>query len=818
MSTLINDIKYGLRMLARQPLFTLVAILTLTIGISANIMIFSFFYAYLLRPLPYEDADRLVTVQSQDRKSGEKSWNISYADYLDWVEQNQCFEALACYGFEGYTLSYQDVDERLDGIEVTGNLLSMLDVTPVTGRLFRPEDDQPQAERTVILSHDLWQGRFAGKSDVVGQTITLNHRPYTVIGVLPASFSFPPFRRDTVDLWVTMAPMAALPGNEWFAERGNYGGTIGFGKLKTGVSLNQARAEMDRVAHHLEKSYPRFNTDKVIFVGSFHQRLVANQRPVLLLLMGAVACVLIIGCVNIANLLLIRAGVRSQEFAVRSALGANHWRLLRQHFCESILLAGLGTLGGLILATWGMSLLNTIIPENLSHPNGKHLLIDGPMVMFLSGVTIGTALIFGLLPTLRSSCTVISRAHRDRTRSITSGRGGQRLRDALVISEMALALVLLVGAGLLIRSFMHYLRSDPGFNPDQTLVMNIDLPERIGQEPDRKRDFYRELVQQVQSIPGVRYAGAASNILGHWIQNYYAEGSPLPDPSEKRGANIGNVTPQYFQSMGIGLIQGRFFNEHDNRDAARVAIVDEKLANRWWPDENPIGKRIQRNRQPDSDDPWYEVVGVVGHIKYDGVDRDAGEYLYFSAYQSIQTYWNSMTLIVRSDGDPMHLTNSVKQAIAAADREVSASNIRTLKMEVAGQSFMRRLVTIVLGLFAVTALLLASLGIYGVMAYSMSQRTHEIGTRMALGASAGNIIYMTLRQGIKLVLVGVSLGLIGALVLNRLLTSFLFGVSDKDPITLFTVTCVLVTVALLACFIPARRAARIDPMEALRYE
>jgi len=805
-------------MLVRQPLFALVAVLTLTIGIGANILIFSFFYAYLLRPLPYKNVDRIVTVQQQNRKTGDKWSNISYADYLDWVEQNQCFEALACYGIDAYTLSYQDTEERFGCIEATGNLLSMLDVTPVAGRLFEPEDDRAQAERTVILSHALWRRHFAGSTDILGESITLNDRPYTVIGVLPASFVFPPFHRDPADLWITMAPMAGLPQNEWFAERGNYGGTTGIGKLKAGVSLQQARAEMDRVARLLEQAHPRFNTDKAIFVGSFHQRLVANQRPVLLLLMGAVACVLLIGCVNIANLLLIRAGVRSQEFAVRSALGADRWRLFRQLFCESLLLSGLGTLGGLVLAYWGMNLLNSVLPDHLSHPDGKRLLIDGPMLLFLLAVTIGTALIFGLLPALRSSCTVLNRAYWDTARSITSGPGGQRLRDMLVISEMALALILLVGAGLLVRSFVHYLRSDPGFNPESTLVMNIDLPERIGQDPPRKQDFYRELMQQVQTVPGIEYASAASNILGHWGQTYYAEGSPLPEPGESRVANIGNVTPEYFQSMGIPLLSGRYFTELDHRDAALVAIIDGKLANRWWPSENPIGKRIQRNRQPDPNDPWYEVVGLVGHIKHDGVDRDAGEYLYFSAYQSVQTMWNSMTLLVRSNGDPMRLTSGIKQAVATVDPEVTVGNIRTLQMEVSGQSFMRRLVTTVLGLFAVTALLLATLGIYGVIAYSMSQRTHEIGIRMALGASAGNIIHMTLRQGIKIVLVGVSLGLIGALVLNRLLTSFLFGVSSRDPITFLAVTGIITGAALLACYLPARRATKIDPMEALRYE
>jgi putative ABC transport system permease protein len=819
MSTLLNDIKYAFRQLRKSPGFTFVAVLTLTICIGANITIFSFFNAYLLRPLPYKKTDRLVTVQQQNRKTGDKWSNISYADYLDWAEQNQCFEALACYGIDGYTLTHQDADERLACIEATGNLLSMLDVTPVAGRLFDPKDDQPEVERTVILSHALWQRRFAGSIDVLGESITLNDHPYTVIGVLPVSFAFPPFRRDTVDLWITMAPMAALPQNEWFAERGNYGGTTGIGKLKAGVSLKEARADMDRVARHLEQAYPRFNTNKAIFVGSFHQRLVASERPVLLLLMGAVACVLFIGCVNIANLLLIRAGVRSQEFAVRSALGADRWRLFRQLFCESLLLSGLGTLGGLVLAGWGMHLLNSVLPDNLSHPDGKRLLIDGPMVLFLIGATIGTALIFGLLPALRSSRVILGRSHWDTARSITSGPGGQRMRDTLVIAEMTLALILLVGAGLLIRSFVHYLWSDPGFNPQKTLVMSLDLPKRIGQDPPQKQDFYRELVQQVQSIPGIEYAGAAPpNFLGHWVGTYYAEGSPHPEPGESRAANIGNVTPKYFQSMGIPLLSGRYFTEHDQRDAARVAIIDEKLARKWWPDESPIGKRIQRNRQPDPNDPWYEVVGMVGHIKYDGVDKDAGEYLYFSAYQSIQTMWNSITLIVRSDGDPMRLVGGIKQAVAAVDHEVTTGNIRTLQTIVGEQSYMRRLITTVLGLFAVTALVLSALGIYGVMAYSMSQRTHEIGIRMALGAGVENIIHMTMYQGIKLVFVSVSLGLIGVLVLTRLLTSFLFGVSNRDPITLFSVIGVLVITALLACYIPARRAAKTDPMEALRYE
>lgn len=816
--TIWNDIKYTVRQLRKSPGFTVVAVLTLTIGLGANITIFSFFNAYLLRPLPYKESDRLVTLQEQNRKTGDMPPNISYADYLDWTEQNQCFEALACYGIDGYTLTHQDTDERLGCIEATGNLLNMLGVEPVTGRLFRPEDDRPQAERTVILSHALWHRRFGGNTDVLGESITLNDRPYMVIGVLPASFAFPPFHRDPVDLWTPIAPMAALPGNEWFAERGNYGGTTGIGKLKAGLSLQQAWAEMDRVARQLEEDNPRFNTDKGIFVGSFHNRLVQNVKPVMFLLMGAVFCVLLIVCVNIANLVLIRSGARTPELAVRSALGAGRWRLFRQLFCESLVLAGLGSIGGLILAFWGLNLLGTILPANLSHPDGKRLLFDCSMVLFLLGATTGTAMIFGLLPSLRSSRTFLSRSHWDTARSVTSGPGGNRLRNALVISEMALALILLVGAGLLLRSFMHYLRSDPGFNPKSTLVMNLDLPERIGQKRQQKQDFYRELVQQIQPISGVEHVGAASNILGHWGQTYYVEGSPIPGPGQASGANIGNVTPEFFQAMGIPLLEGRFFTEHDNREAALVAIVDEKMAYKWWPDESPIGKRIQRNGRPDPNDPWYEVVGVVRHIKYDGVDKDAGEYLYFSAYQSIQTFWNNITLVIRSDGDPMRLVGGIKEAIAAVDPEVSTGDIRLLQTILDDQSFMRRLITIVLGLFATTALALSVLGIYGMMAYSMSQRTHEIGIRMALGADTGNIIYMILYKGIKLILVGIGLGLIGTLVLNRLLTGFLFGVSGKDPITLLTVTGILVTTALMACYIPARNAAKIDPMEALRYE
>jgi putative ABC transport system permease protein len=814
MTTLINDIKFGIRQLRKSPGITAIAVLTLAIGIGANITIFSFFNAYLLRPLPYKEANRLVTVQQQNRKTGDKWPNISYVDYLDWTEQNQCFEALACYGINGYTLKHQDSAESFICIQVAGDLLSMLDVKPVAGRLFRPEDDQPQAERTVILSHALWQRRFAGSTDVLGESITLNDHPYTVIGVLPASFAFPPFHRDPVDLWTPMAPMTMIPGNEWFAERGNYAGTTGIGKLKAGVSLEQARAEMDRVARQLEQANPRFNTDKAIFVGSFHQRLVGNVKSVLLLFMGAVACVLLIVCVNIANLVLIRSAARNQEFAVRNALGAGRWRLFRQLFCESLLLAVLGSIGGFILAFWGLNFLSTMLPDNLSHPDGKRFLIDGAMVLFLLGATMGTAMIFGLLPALRSSR--VSLCH---SRSVTEGQGGNRLRDALVISEMAMALILLVGAGLLLRSFLHYLRSDPGFNSDKTLVMSLDLPERIGQEPEQKQDFYRDLVQQVRSVPGSEYAGASSPyILGHWGQTYYAEGSPLPEPGESRVANIGNVTPEYFQSMGIPLLSGRYFTEQDHRDAALVAIIDEKLARRWWPDESPIGKRIQRNRQPDSNDPWYEVVGVVGHIKYDGVDRDAGEYLYFSAYQSVQTMWNSISLIVRSDGDPMPLVGGIKQAITSVDREVSTGNIRTLQAIVGEQSYMRRLITTVLSIFAVTALLLSALGIYGVMAYSMSQRTHEIGIRMALGGRVGDILRLVLTHGTKLTFIGIGLGLVGTLALSRLVEGFLFGVTARDPTTFLAVTGIVTGTALLACYLPARRAAKIDPMEALRYE
>ena len=808
MTTLINDIKFGIRQLRKSPGITAIAVLTLVIGIGANITIFNFFNAYLLRPLPYKEAERLVTVQEQNRKTRERRENISYADFLDWAERTQCFEALGCYGFDNYTLKYKDTSERLRCIEATGNLLTMLGVEPIAGRLFGSEDDQPQAERTVILSHALWQRCFGGNKDILGESVTLNDRPYTVIGILPTSFSFPPIgQADPVDVWTPIAPMTVIPGNEWFVERGNYGGTTGIGKLKPGVSLKQAQAEMNLVARQLEQVNPS-NKDKGIFVGSFQHRLVQSIRPVMWLLMGAVACVLLIVCVNIANLLLVRTGARTREFALRSALGADRWRLFRQLFCESLLLAGLGCIGGLLLACWGVNLIKGLLP-NFS--NGKF--IDVTMTLFILGAIVGSALIFGLLPALRSSRVSLSRS-----RSVTAGPESSRLRDILVISEMALALVLLVGAGLLVRSFVHYLRSDPGFNPKRTLVMSLDLPKRIAQEPQQKRTFYRELVQQVQAITGVDHVGAASNILGHWGQTYYVEGSPIPEPGKSSGANIGNVTPGFFQSMGIPLLEGRFFTERDHREAAQVAIVDEKFARKWWPDESAIGKRLQRNSRPDPNDPWYEIVGVVGHIKYDGVDRDAGEYLYFNAYQSIQTFWGNITLVVRSDGDPMRYVSGIKQTIIALDREVTINNIRTLRAIVGEQSFMRRLITTILALFAITALVLSTLGVYGVMAYSMSQRTHEIGIRMALGAHVGDILQLFLTRAIKLSLFGIGLGFLSTMVLNGLIRNFLFGVTAHDPITFLAVTGILTGAALLACYIPARRASKIDPMEALRYE
>jgi len=804
MSTLLNDLRHGFRVLCKQPLFALVALLTLALGIGANLTIFSFVNVFLLRPLPYPQAERFVRLRPVHPSFGPMS--IAYPNFQDWQKLNQTFETMACYRYHDLNLTGTDRPERLNIIQASADLLPMLGAQPLLGRLFGPGDDHGQAQQTVVLSHELWQRRFGSDPQIVGRPVLLDGEPYTVVGVLAADFCFPPLLSGRAALWM---PIGLLEKHGWFMNRGNHPGASGVGKLKSGVTLAGARADMRRVAEQLARQYPDVNTGNTVEVDDYHATLVRRIRPSLLVLMGSVGCVLLIVCVNIAGLLLVRAASRTQEFSVRTALGAGRLRIVRQLLCENMILALLGGLAGLLIAHGGVHILTAVLGNAFGLEQAQPPLFDRNMLLLLVGITLSTGLLFGLFPAFQASLVKAGAAIRSGTRTATSSHRHHRLRDILVVAEIALALVLLSGAGLLVRSLQHYLQADPGYNPNSALTMQLSLPEKTYDSDQKRCNFYRALLQSVRPLPGVEQVGLCSNLLGRWQSDYSVEGAPEAEPGQAPYAECCEISPGFIEAMGMRLLAGRTVTERDTSDTAPVTLIDERFVQRWWPQADPLGKHVRMGGTS------YQIVGVVSHVKHYGIDRSSRESMYIPAYQSTTDY---PTLVVRCQGDPLRLLEPIRRVIAEIDPDLAPSAIRTLRAIVDQQSFMRRFLTTILGVFAGSALLLAALGIYGVTAYAVSQRTHEFGIRMALGACMGDILGLVLGRGGKLAIMGMVLGLVASFGLSWLMRSLLFGVTTWDPLTLIAVTSVVGMAVLIACYLPARRAAKIDPMEALRYE
>jgi putative ABC transport system permease protein len=802
-----QDARYALRSLRKHPGFTVVAVITLALGIGANTAIFSVINAVLLRPLPYEDADRLVVLTET---VSERPIGVSYPNFVDFRNQNTVFENLAAVRQrESFNLTGTGDSERLQGRLVSANFLSTLGVKPILGRDFLPDDDRTGAAPVVMLSHALWQRRFGGDDKIAGQQLTLNRERFTVIGVTPANFEY--------GLEADLSVPIGL-STERFSARGRDPGIQAIARIKRGVSTETANAELNTIAARLEQQYPESNASRRVRLDSLREAIVGDVRPMLLTLLGAVGLVLLIACANVANLLLARSARRQKEFAIRTALGAGRSRVIRQLFTESVMLAlGAGIIG-LLIALVGTALLSSYLPEGI--PYLPRIGADASVLLFTLGVSLLTGLLFGLAPALQTSNPALTDTLKEGERN--SSPGHNRTGKILVVAEVALTLVLLIGAGLLVKSFWRLMAVDPGFNPENLLALQISVNAGTDEGP-RVAGFLDQLQQRVKQLPGVQSV-AFSNGLPFEGANWPAfiiEGQPPPEPGREPNAILYITSAGYLETLGITLLRGRGFSSHDTPSTTPVVLIDEVFARQYFPNEDPLGKRL---RQAGANTPSREIVGVVRHVEHsnlEGLNAASAEvYTPFSQIpvETLPRYVRRVNLLVRTNVEPLSLAPSVRAQISALDKDQPVFNVRTMEQALARSVAARRFAMILLSVFAVLALVLAAVGIYGVISYSVAQRTREVGIRMALGAQTTDVLKLVVRDGLKLVVIGVAVGLAGAFMLTRLMSTLLFGVTPTDSLTYATVALTLIVVALAACYIPARRATKVDPLVALRFE
>ncbi len=798
METLLKDIRYGVRSLLKRPGFTAVAIITLALGIGLNSAIFSVINAVLLRPLPYHEPDRVMTFRS----------NQSVPDLVDIEAQSRTFSKFG--GLVAQPLDYTAGGEPLQfkiGM-VTGGFFQMLGVQPEQGRFITADDDKTGGPHVVVLSHELWKREFGGDQQILGKAIPLSGNSYTIIGVMPAGFDTP---RENTEAWVPVRvanPIAANFRGVHFLRT--------YGRLAAGVSVEQARAEMQVIDKNLATQYPADNKNRSTVLIPLHERIVGQSRTPLLVLFAAVSLVLLIACSNFANLLLARAAEREREFTIRAALGAGRWRLIRQLLTESVLVAVAGGAVAVLLAVWGTNLLVALKPENL--PRLEEIGVDARVLGFTFGLSLLTGVIFGLLPAWAASRGGVNEALKEGGRSATAGGARQRLRSTFVVVQLAVALILLVGAGLLIKTFWQLRSIETGFNPDRLLTMRIELPETRYEEIAKQTQFRTRTLDGVNSLPGVQAAMVSElplsgDSLDH---DFLIEGRPPIAPGDEPSLQTRSVLGNYFRTMQIPLRAGREFESQDFAERAPlVGIANEALVRQYFPGEDPLAKRVRWARNPEVQ--WITIVGVVGDVKHFGLDLPELPGLY-SPYPQAAPWKRWMMLVARTQSDAAGMVQPVKEQIWRVDSQLPLTKVQTMD-EVAAASFAaRRFNMVLLATFAGLALVLAAVGIYGVMSYAVTQRTQEIGIRMALGAQASDVLRMIVRNGLILTLIGTAAGLAGAFALTRLMATMLFGVTPTDAGTFATVSVVLIVVALLACYLPARRATKVDPLVALRYE
>ena len=805
---MFQDLRLGLRMLLKNPGFTAVVVATLALGIGANVALFSVVNGVLLNPLPFPQPEQLVTLAQS--KPNFEAGAIPYPNFRDLQKENRTFSAMAVSRGFGFSLVGTGEAERVSARLITADFFTVLGVNPALGRTFSPGEDEPGAPPLVVISADLWQRKFGAAQNVVGKGLTLDDKNYTIVGVLPASF--PLFR--TVDVYV--------PIGQWnspaMQRRGAALSLHGIGRLKPGVTIEQGRADLNRVMSDLAVAYPETNKGHGASVSPLKERMIGDIGSTLWMLLGAVGFVLLIACVNVSNLLLARSTSRTREFAIRTALGAGRWRLLRQSFTESMVLALAGGGLGLMVAGWGTHAALAMLPTTL--PRAAEVRLDARVLIFTVTISLFTGILAGLAPALKTSQWRLSETLKEGGRGASSARG--RAQGFLVAVEMALAVVLLIGAGLMIRSLGALWNIDPGFNPDNVMTFGLSLsPSMKTASPEAVRSNLRELGDQLSSTPGIRavsFSDGGVPLQGADDLSFWVDGQPKPaSGSEMNGAVVYRVEPGYLTAMGIPLKHGRFFTNQDDERSQPVVVIDEVFAHKYFPNADPLGKRINLGGDRDP----MQIVGVVGHVKQWSLDSDEQQTLQAQLYEPFRQVWQDwagMGVVMRSDGGASVPFDTIRRVVQKHNQQNVISSPQTMNEVIAGTLAERRFSMILLDAFAVVALLLASLGLYGVISYLVGQRTHELGIRLALGAQRSDVFRLVLNHGMKMALAGVALGLIAAVGLTRLLTTMLYGVSSTDPMTFGVITLLLTAVALLACYIPARRATRVDPLVALRYE
>jgi putative ABC transport system permease protein len=802
MDSLFKDLKFAIRGLIKRPSFTAITLIALALGIGANTAIFSLVNAVILRPLPFPESDRLVWVYGNIRNGGNRA-SVAPLDFLDYRNQNKTFEQFAA-SFTvplPVTLTGAGEPERLQASAVTGNFFQAFGVSPALGRGFTLDNEKAGQDQVAVLSYALWQKRFGGDPAIVNKTIVLEGKASQVLGVMGQDVVFP----QAVDLWV---PLNFDDGPAMKQRKAHFLRPIG--RLKQGVSLAQAQADTDLIAGQLERQFPESNTGWNLRLIPLREQLIGSTRTTLFILFGAVGFVLLIACANVANLLLVRAAARQKEIALRTALGASRWRIVRQMITESLLLAICGGVLGALLATWGVQLL-VKLSEGSVPPTAK-VKIDATVLGFTLLISVLTGLLFGLAPALRTAKVNLIDCLKDGVRGGSESTLRNRTRSLLVVFESAVAVMLLIGAGLLIRSLVALQHVNPGFDPNNVLTVRVDLPRHKYDTPEKSTNFFQQLQTRIAGLPGVETVGLITELPLSGQPNdvpFTVEGRPAVKPGEEFDADFRRVNQDYFKALRIPLLGGRSFTEQEARQGDNVAIVSQQLVNEVFPNEDPLGKRLVTA----IGDQRYEIVGVVGDLHHRSLEGETFPAMYFPTLES-----GSTNLVIRTHGDPLSIVGGVRAAVQAIDPNQPIAAVKPMTEWVESSVAAPRYRTALLGLFAALAMVLAATGIYGVMSYSVAQRTHEIGVRMALGARRVDVLKLVVRHGMLLTIAGVVVGLLGAFALTRVMSSLLFGVTTKDPITFAGVAVLLITVAFIACFVPARRATKVDPLVALRYE